>query len=300
MKQRRVHIGLRTMKTAIAILAALIIVDYLGATGDKLIFAMLGAMSVVQPTYKASVEACLTQIIGVSMGALFSVLLTALPISSLTAIGIGVIGIITIYNMFHIKLSPSLPCFILVMICISENMRPIPYALGRIWDTAIGLGVGMLINMLIFPYDNSRQIRSTMESLDKDLIHFLEELFDGDDILPDPERMGEKVAAMEKQLDTFADQRFLLHFRRRKRELEQFRTCDRRAKDLVSQLEVLSQIGRPGRLSGENRRRLEACGAVIRDERPLDSVMELDVVTNYHVGKILTLRRELLEALGGR
>lgn len=300
MKQRRVHIGLRTMKTAIAILAALIIVDYLGATGDKLIFAMLGAMSVVQPTYKASVEACLTQIIGVSMGALFSVLLTALPISSLTAIGIGVIGIITIYNMFHIKLSPSLPCFILVMICISENMRPIPYALGRIWDTAIGLGVGMLINMLIFPYDNSRQIRSTMESLDKDLIHFLEELFDGDDILPDPERMGEKVAAMEKQLDTFADQRFLLHFRRRKRELEQFRTCDRRAKDLVSQLEVLSQIGRPGRLSGENRRRLEACGAVIRDERSLDSVMELDVVTNYHVGKILTLRRELLEALGGR
>lgn len=46
------------------------------------------------------------------------------------------------------------------------------------------------------------------------------------------------------------------------------------------------------------RRRLEANGAVIRDTRPLDSVMELVVATNFHVDKILALRRNLLEALG--
>ena len=60
---------------------------------------------------------------------------------------------------------------------------------------------------------------------------------------------------------------------------------------------LLAQLERPGRLSPENRRRLEAGGAVVRDPRPLDSVMELDVVTNFHVDKILSLRRELLEAL---
>ena len=37
----------------------------------------------------------------------------------------------------------------------------VPYALGRIWDTAIGLTIGMAVNMLIFPYDNGRQIRET-------------------------------------------------------------------------------------------------------------------------------------------
>ena len=60
---------------------------------------------------------------------------------------------------------------------------------------------------------------------------------------------------------------------------------------------MLAQLERPGRLSPENRRRLEAGGAVVRDPRPLDSVMELDVVTNFHVAAILTLRRELLDAL---
>ena len=62
---------------------------------------------------------------------------------------------------------------------------------------------------------------------------------------------------------------------------------------------ALVRMGTPGRLNEENRRRLAACGAEIRDRRPLDSVMELDVVTNYHVRQILALRRELLEALGG-
>lgn len=69
------------------------------------------------------------------------------------------------------------------------------------------------------------------------------------------------------------------------------------AQALVTQLEALSHLERPGRLDEENRRRLQACGAEIRDNRPLDSVMTLDVVTNYHVGQVLTLRQALLEEL---
>ena len=301
MKLRKLHIGLRTVKTAIAIIVAMLVVELYGATSDKLIFAMLGAMSAVQPTFRESMESCFSQIVGVSMGALFSLALDALPIGPMTSIGIGVIGIIAAYNALRLKISPSLPCFILVMICLSDTMEPISYALGRIWDTAIGLGVGMLINMLILPYNNSRQIRSTIESLDKDLLRMLEDLFDGDNILPDPERMVKRVNAIEAQLDLFSNQRLLLHLRRQRQELERYRMCERKAKALVAQMEVLCGMGRPGRLNSENRRRLEANGARILDIRPLDSVMERDVVTNYHVGQVLTLRRELLEALrGGR
>ena len=82
-----------------------------------------------------------------------------------------------------------------------------------------------------------------------------------------------------------------------RQELERYRLCERKAKELVAHMEVLSQLERPGRLSGENRRRLTASGAAVRDPRALDSVTELDVVTNFHVAAILTLRRELLDAL---
>ncbi len=299
MKRLKTRVGLRTVKTAASILVAMVIVDHYGTSTAKLVFAMLGAMAVVQPTFKASLEACLSQILGVMIGSVVAVLLMLLGFSHLLTIGMGIILVITIYNMFHLTVSPSLPCFILVMICTTPDIVPLEYAVGRIWDTAIGLGVGMLINLLVFPYDNSRKIRATIGSLDRDLILFLEDMFDGDTLLPEAGRLSEKIVAMEKQLDIFANQLLLLHLRRQRQELEQFRRCDRKAKELVSHMEVLGQMERPGRLSDESRRRLAACGAAIRDQRALDSVMELDVVTNYHVGRILTIRLELLEALGG-
>jgi uncharacterized membrane protein YgaE (UPF0421/DUF939 family) len=179
-------------------------------------------------------------------------------------------------------------------------MAPIPYALGRIWDTAIGLTIGIAVNMLIFPYDNGRQIRETVDGLDQDLLRFLEDMFDGDGRLPGADAMNHRIAALESQLSIFANQRVLLHMGRRKRELERYKACEYKARKLVSHLEVLSQLDRPGRLSEANRRRLAACGARVEDRRALDSVMEKDVVTNFHVSQVLTLRRELLDTLAGR
>ena len=172
------------------------------------------------------------------------------------------------------------------------------YAFGRIWDTAIGLCIGMLINTLIFPYDNSRQIRLTAESLDKELLSFLENMFDGDDILPRSETMSGKIDDMARQLKIFENQKLILKMKRQKEELEQFKRCEGKARLLVAEMEVLCQIGQPGKLNIENRQRLLLSGAVINDQRPFEGVTELDIVTNYHVGRILTIRDELLCALG--
>ena len=293
----KIHIGLRTIKTTVAIVISMVLVDYLGTSASKLIFAMLGAMAAVQPTFKESVDSCLAQIVGVLFGAIASIVLLILPVPPLVATAIGMILVITLYNVLHIRYSPSLPCFIVVMMCITPDIRPLGYALERIWDTTIGLSIGMTINTLVFPYDNSRQIRDTVESLDKELIAFLEDMFDGDDILPDADMMTQKVDAMYRQMRVFSNQKLLLHLRRQKEKPETFRECERKARELLARMEVLSQMGRPGRLNEENRRALESCGADIQDMRPLDSVMERDVVTNYHIRQILRLRRELLDAL---
>lgn len=296
-KRLRFHIGLRTVKTVAAVIISMIVVESYGATTSKLIFAMLGAMAAVQPTFKESLESCITQIVGVFFGAVAGVLLLLLPLHPLVVTGIGMVMVITLYNAFHIRFSPSLPCFIVVMVCTTPNVQPMSYAFGRIWDTAIGLGIGMLINTLIFPYDNSRQIRSTAESLDKELILFLENMFDGDDILPKAEVMLGKIDDMARQLKIFENQKLVLRMNRQKQELEQFKLCEGKARLLVAEMEVLCRMGMPGRLSEENRERLIASGAQICDQRETDAVQELDIVTNYHVNRILELREELLSAL---
>ena len=293
----RLRIGLRTVKTTAAVIISMMLVDRLGASDSRLIFAMLGAMAAVQPTFKESVASCLTQIVGVLFGAAAGLLLRLLPGPDLLAVGIGMVLVITLYHALRIPYSPSLPCFVVVMVCVTPDVHPVIYAAERIWETAIGLAVGMAINTLVFPYDNSRRIRATAEGLDKVLIAFLEELFDGDEILPDAKAMRRTIDDLQRELELFSNQKLILHLRRQKEQLETFRLCENKARELVARMEVLSQMGRPGRLDDENRRRLLACGANIRDQRPLDSVLERDVVTNYHVRQILKLRRELLDAL---
>lgn len=300
MKNLRIHVGLRTVKTAAAVILSMLIVNAYGTSSSKLIFAMLGAMVAVQPTFQESLEACLTQIIGVLFGAMAGILLRYLPIPTMAICGIGIVLVITLYNTLRIRFSPSLPCLIVVILCTTPDIQPITYSVGRIWDSAIGLSVGLVVNMLIFPYDNSRRIRDTARSLDKELIVFLEELFDGDAVVPDAARMTAKIDDMDRQLKIFSKQKLFLHMRSQHRDLETFRLCERKARELVARMEVLSSMERPGRLNEENRRRLTACGAEIRDARPLDSVTERDVVTNYHVTQLLRLRRELLDALEKR
>ena len=293
----RFHIGLRTAKTAAAIIISMLIVESLGTTTSKLIFAMLGAMTAVQPTFKASVEACIAQIVGMLFGAVASVLRLLLPLHPLVSTGIGIILVISLYNAFGIRFSPSLSCFIVVMMCNTPDIQPMSYAFGRLWDTAIGLGIGMLINTLVFPYDNSRRIRQTVESLDKELLSFLEDLFDGDDILPDENKMTATINDMNRQLTLFSDQKLILNLRRQEHDLEIFRECEGKAKELLSRMLVLSRVERPGILTAENKAKLIACGAEIRDERSTDDPSELDIVTNYHIRQILRLRQDLLDAL---
>lgn len=295
--QRRVSVGPRTVKTAVAVILSMLVAELLGATESKMIFAMLGAMAAVEPTFTDSVESSLTQIVGVIFGAVIGLLMQLISIPPLVACGIGIVIVITAYNALRLRFSPGLPCLIVVMLCIGAEERPVIYALERICSTAIGLFVGMAINMLVMPYDNSRQIRKTARSLDKELRSFLENTFDGDDILPDAEIVTRMISDMDRQLTVFAKQKLLWRLRRQQEELSRFRVFENKAHTLVAHMKVLSQMEKPGRLSNRNRELLEAIGANIKDTRAIDIETREDIVTNYHVSQILRLRSELMEIL---
>lgn len=298
-KRSRFHIGMRTIKTVVSVIIAMTIVDSNVSPYSNLSVAMLGAIAAVQPSFRESVYTGMSQIVGSAVGLAVGILLLQLPMDHIITTATAVVLVIVVYNSLRITYPPSLPCLMVVILCTSSDLGPVvPWALGRLWDTFIGVGVGMVVNTLLFPYDNSRQIRFTVESLDRELLVFLEDMFDGDNVMPDPEIMRKKVEGMERQLDIFSKQKLVGRLVRQRKEIEKFRVCEQKARELVARIELLSVMGRPGRLSEENRSQLILCGAKIRDERTMDSVIdERDVVVNYHVKQILKLRRELLAAL---
>ncbi|MBQ8519613.1 MAG: FUSC family protein [Agathobacter sp.] len=296
---KRIHIGRRTFKSAIAVILALVVVSMFGTTSaaSRMVFAMLGAMSAMENTFKQSLEACMAQIVGMILGAIVAAGLSLVPINSLLTVGVGVVVIIVIYNVLGIYYSPNLPCLVVVMSCMNADVYPFEYALGRLWDTAIGLAIGMIINVLILPYDNSLKIRQAFEYLEKEVIVFLEEMFDGDKEYPDTEKMRNTINDMASQLGIYSKQWLPFSVKQDKQKLEIFLKCENRARELMAQMEVLSQMEHPGRLDPDVRKRLEDSGAKIRDVRKIIRYEEEDIITNYHVGKILDLRDELMETI---
>lgn len=296
---KRIHIGRRTFKTALAVIISLIIVSILGTSAAKMVFAMLGAMCAMENTFKQSVEACLTQIVGMIFGAIVAAGLSLLPIHSLLAVGIGIVIIIVLYNVMGIHFSPNLPCLVIVMSCMNADVYPFEYALGRLWDTAIGLAVGMIINVLILPYDNSLKIRQAIEYLEREVIVFLEEMFDGDKEIPDTIKMRRIIDDMVSQLGIYSKQWLPFSVKQDKQKLQVFLECESKARELMAQMEVLSQMKNPGRLDPDIRKRLEDSGADIHDRRKIIRYEEEDIITNYHVAQILDLRQELMEMISG-
>ena len=297
-KRLRFHIGMRTIKTVVSVIIAMLLVQTGISPHSNQTLAMLGAVAAVQPSFKDSVDSSLAQIVGTVTGGIVGTLLLLTPLPTIVITAIAVVVVITVYNMLHISYAPSLPILVVVILCTTPDVNHVTYALGRLWDTCIGLTVGLTINTLVFPYDNSRQIRFAVESLDRELIIFLEEMFDGDDVLPDPDVLGRKYDAMQAMLHIFSQQRIFFHLKLQKKEVAAFELCREKALALVSRIYLLSVMGVPGHLNQEVCDLLAASGAKIKDKPWHGEFSERDIVINYHVKHILSLRREILEALG--
>lgn len=299
MQKKRIMLspGARTVKTIAVVVISMLIVDAYGTTSSKLIFAMLGAMAAMEPTFNESVSACLTQIVGVIIGSLAGVLLRMLTLPTLVSVAIGILLVITLYNVFRIPFSPSLPCFVVVMVCTTPDVHPVEYAIGRTWDSAIGLGVGLAINMLILPYDNSKKIRCGVETLEKGVIVFLEELYSGDNVVQDVDRLSAKAEEIEVQLGVFRNQRLFFRRNRQKQQIEAFRKCESMARLLVCHMEVLCRMENIGMPDAETARLMEECGAKTVFSVPAGSDAEANSIAAYHVQQILRLRSELLRIM---
>ncbi len=295
---RKLHIpvGMRTVKTAIAVSLSLLVIEHLGTSSAKIIFAVIGAIAAMDNSFKASLRNCVAQIGGVIIGMVLSVIMRQLPIPGVAAVGIGIIITMAVFQLFHWHQSPVLACLILVTICTNENIVAHSYCLERIWDTTIGLGIGLAVNMLVVPYDNSKKMRRLLSILDKDLLSFLEDMFDGDELLPDTDNLAGVHDELEIQLAIFAEQR-LFRRKRQKTLLRRLQHCQELARELLVEMRALRNMGKTGRLTEQNRHRLGLLGARVPKLKQKGQFSTEEIVINFHVERILKLREELKKEL---
>lgn len=164
----RLRIGMRTVKTAIAVVLSIFIGNLLGLSNP--LFAGFSAVVVMQGTIYDSLRVTKDRMLATITGALVALLFYALGVINYLTLGLGVIAVILFCIFFKMKGSVALGCMVFIIVFLSpQGQNHIDYALHRTLDTFIGLVVGTLINLFVFPPDPFRALFKSLHTIETDL-----------------------------------------------------------------------------------------------------------------------------------
>lgn len=158
------RVGMRIIKTALAVLITLLVIDLLFVrllhrTEFVSVFAVVSAVLTIQDSIRSSfataVERCIGTLIGVAVGMLFltfDLLLNKNIYLFYTFITVGTVLVIYGCKIFK-KAAASGLCVVVFIAVLFSRDESNPYlAAGvRILETVIGVVIALLVNVLIFP-----------------------------------------------------------------------------------------------------------------------------------------------------
>ncbi len=152
------HIGMRNIKTSLAVLITLFIYDYLPDGRDQ-VYAGLAAIMCIQPTVESSFRSSVDRIIGTCMGGFAGYIYVIIcseyfgGASSYWVTAIGITLLIYICNIIKHNDAVGMSCIVFFLIATSDlaNVEPISYTFNRVVDTLVGILIALAVNVVIVP-----------------------------------------------------------------------------------------------------------------------------------------------------
>jgi len=291
MNKPQLHVGLRTIKTALAVTAALMLCSLYGAHNP--VFAGIGAIIAMTRTVRESFREVLNQFAGVAVGGVIGVVLVVLfPQTPPWAIGLGIVAAIVICNLLKITFVSAMACAIVVSACTSVEGSILVSMLYRLADTAVGLAAGIVINITSKPYNNEPAIAKLLREIAGTIPGYLETcVVQGR--YPDLKPFELSLHRLQKELYIYQRERL---FRRAEHEREAafLGGCAQLATRMYQELGSISCMDSFGIPGAENLERLRLLGLEVPEEIRRKCTRHDTIVLNYHLGKLLDAREYLL------
>ncbi len=154
---KKYKIGMRTLKTGLAVGVSLLLAQLLNLRSP--IFVGIAAIVSMQSTVNESYAAGKNRMLGTFIGAIVGLGFAYLLPYNHFFLGIGIIVVIYVHNLFHWKQSISLSCIVFLAIFTNQDGAILSYATNRILDTLIGITVSVVINNFIAAPDNVQSLK---------------------------------------------------------------------------------------------------------------------------------------------
>lgn len=145
-------IGMRTIKTALAVSLAIFISQLLNLKSP--LFVGIAAIISMKSSVSESLTAGKSRMLGTIFGAMVAIVFSYIAPTNVLSIGVGIIIIIYVCNLLGWTNAIQLSSMVFLVIVLNyDEGSSLNYAIYRAADTLIGLIIGTLINYLVVPPD---------------------------------------------------------------------------------------------------------------------------------------------------
>ncbi|MDG2870769.1 aromatic acid exporter family protein, partial [Vibrio parahaemolyticus] len=140
MNTRSYKVGMRTIKTGLAVALGMFVADKMGLYSP--LFVGLGVINTMQSSVSESFQSGKNRMLSTVTGALVALIMNYLFPVNYFLMGIGIIVLIHILNLLNWKKAISLAAMVFIAVYMNTDDEMIVYAFNRVLDTSVGILVG--------------------------------------------------------------------------------------------------------------------------------------------------------------
>lgn len=146
-KIKKYKLGMRTFKTGLSVALGMLIAQLFNLRSPIFVVmsAIMAMKSSVSDSFIQGKNRMISTLVGVTVGLILSYLLP----QNAFFLGLGIIMVIYLHNLFNWKDSTTLSAIVFSVIFMNTEPGRIAYAVNRTIDTFIGIIVSMLVNYFI-------------------------------------------------------------------------------------------------------------------------------------------------------
>lgn len=289
-------IGMRTVKTAIAVSLTIFIAQIIKLKSP--FFAGIAAIIAMQSSVAGSFKTGKSRMLGTVLGAALGLVCSLISPTNPIVIGIGVIVIIHLCNVLEWKKSATIAA--IVFLSITYNQEPgnrLNYSLYRTLDTFVGIIIATFVNFFILPPNFKNKVHFSCNNILAESLNLVESL-----IWKNKNIDIEELNHIKNNLKTLEDYYGTL------REEVELNICKgedcRHLKntydsfnDIYDNLGILSGIDFDPIINRTNSQILERIYDKKVPHSDRNAMVEMDIVSNYHLKIILEEMEYLIEIL---
>lgn len=297
LRWKHISLGTRVVKTAIAVTLSVFLIRFFATDDLSVFYAGFGALIAMDTTFSNSLRQGLTQLIGVLAGTVMGYL-SVLLFPSMTPAwmaGLGVLLLIVLCNALKLSFSASLSCIIFLSACLTPTDDIVRDSLFRLRDSSLGIGIALVVNALIRPYNNKKRILALLERLRAQIPGDIEQIVVKEQF-PDLQESVAILRQLDRELNLYHSQHF---FHRKHDDEALLRGCYQLAQRMLQEMEAICGMDCLGDLAMESAAVMQELGMELPEAGlPGRKCTRHDtIVMNYHLDKLLSAYQYLGELM---